>query len=79
MIYCCCCNSQYQSITVYSIRPLNVDVVVVAIDVTMPLHERLAVADDDEDALYGILVALMLLLPDAVRDTFPADVLQQNG
>ena len=51
----------------------------VAIDVTMPLHERLAVADDDEDALYGILVALMLLLPDAVRDTFPADVLRQNG
>ena len=37
----------------------------------MPLNERLADADDDEAALYGILVALMLLLPDAVRDTFP--------
>ena len=45
----------------------------------MPLHERLADADDDEDALYGILVALMMLLPDAVRNTQPADVLRQNG
>ena len=45
----------------------------------MPLNERLADADDDEAALYGILVALMLLLPDAVRDTLPADVLRNNG
>ena len=45
----------------------------------MPLNQRLVDADDDEDALYGILVALMLLLPDAVRDTSPADVLRSNG
>ena len=45
----------------------------------MPLNERLADADDDEAALYGILVALMLLLPDAVSSTLPADVLRNNG
>jgi hypothetical protein len=45
----------------------------------MPLNQRLVDADDNEDALYGILVALMLLLPDAVRDTSPADVLRSNG
>ena len=43
----------------------------VVTNATMPLNERLADADDDEAALYGILVALMLLLPDAVRDTNP--------
>ena len=41
----------------------------VVTNATMPLNQRLVDADDDEDALYGILVALMLLLPDAVRDT----------
>ena len=51
----------------------------VVTNATMPLNQRLVDADDDEDALYGILVALMLLLPDAVRDTSPADVLQSNG
>ena len=51
----------------------------VAVRTTMPLNQRLVDADDNEDALYGILVALMLLLPDAVRDTSPADVLQSNG
>ena len=45
----------------------------------MPLNQRLADADDDEDVLYGILVAIMLLLPDAVRNTLPADVLRNNG
>ena len=45
----------------------------------MPLNQRLADADDDEDALYGILVALMLLLSDAVRGTLPADVLRNHG
>ena len=51
----------------------------VAVRTTMPLNQRLVDADDNEDALYGILVALMLLLPDAVRDTSPADVLRSNG
>ena len=51
----------------------------VAKNATMPLNQRLVDADDDEDALYGILVALMLLLPDAMRDTSPADVLRSKG
>ena len=45
----------------------------------MPLNQRLADADDDEDVLHGILVSLMLLLPDAVRNTLPADVLRNHG
>ena len=51
----------------------------VVTNATMPLNQRLVDADDDEDAMYGILVALMLLLPDAVRDTLPADMLRNNG
>ena len=51
----------------------------VVTNATMPLNQRLVDADDDQDALYGILVTLMLLLPDAVRDTSCADVLQSNG
>ena len=45
----------------------------------MPLNRRLVDADDDVDVLYGVLAALMLLLPEAVRDTLPADLLRNNG
>ena len=45
----------------------------------MPLNKRLIDCDDDEDQLYGVLAALMLTLPAAVRDTKPADVLRANG
>ena len=45
----------------------------------MPLNRRLVDADDDVDVLYGVLAALMLLLPEAVRDTLPADLLRSNG
>ena len=45
----------------------------------MPLNKRLVECDDDEDQLYGVLAALMLTLPAAVRDTKPADVLRANG
>ena len=46
-----------------------------------PLDKRLrdAVTPDDEDAMYGILAALFLVLPAAVRATDPAVVLKQNG
>ena len=33
----------------------------VVTNATMPLNQRLVDADDDEDALYGILVVLVLL------------------
>ena len=45
----------------------------------MALDRRWADADDTEDALYGILTALMLVLPDPVVATNPADVLRANG
>jgi hypothetical protein len=45
----------------------------------MPLNRSLVDADDSVDVLYGVLCALMLALPEAVRETFPADVLQNNG
>ena len=44
----------------------------------MPLNRRLVDADDDVDVLYGALAALMLLLPEAVRDTLLADLLRSN-
>ena len=45
----------------------------------MPLNRRLVDADDDVDVLYGVLAALMPLLPEAVRDTLRADLLRSNG
>ena len=45
----------------------------------MPLNRSLVDANDSVDVLYGVLCALMLALPEAVRETFPADVLQNNG
>ena len=41
----------------------------------MPLNRSLVDADDSVD----VLCALMLALPEAVRETFSADVLQNNG
>ena len=34
----------------------------VVTNATMPLNQRLVDADDNEDALYGILVALMVVI-----------------
>ena len=45
----------------------------------MPLNRALVEADDSVDVLYGVLCALMLALPEAVRETLLADVLQNNG
>ena len=45
----------------------------------MPLNRAVVDADDSVDILYGVLSALMLSLPEAVRETFPADMLQNNG
>ena len=45
----------------------------------MSLNRSLADADDPVDVLHGVLCALMLALPRALRKTFPADVLQNNG
>ena len=45
----------------------------------MPLNRSLVDADDSVDVLYGVLCALMLALPEAVRETFPADALQNDG
>ena len=45
----------------------------------MPLNRSLVDADDSVDVLYGVLCALMPALPEAVRETFPADTLQHNG
>jgi hypothetical protein len=45
----------------------------------MPLNRSLVDADDSVDVPYGVLCALMLVLPEAVRETFLADVLQNNG
>ena len=36
----------------------------------MPLNHSLIDADDSVDVLYGVLCALMLALPETVRDTF---------
>ena len=45
----------------------------------MPLNRSLVDADDSVDVLYGVLCALVMVLPEAVRETLPADVLQNNG
>ena len=47
----------------------------------MGLVSRLREAEDpgDEDAVYGILAALFLALPAAVRKTDPASLLRANG
>ena len=45
----------------------------------MLLIRSLVDADDSLDVLYGVLSALMLVLPEAVRDTVPANVLRNNG
>ena len=45
----------------------------------MPLNRSLVDSDDSVDVLYGVLSALMLVLPEAVRETLPADLLQANG
>ena len=45
----------------------------------MPLNRSLVDADDSVVVLYGVLCALMLALPEAVRQMFLADVLQING
>ena len=45
----------------------------------MPLNCSLVDADDSVDVLYGVLCALMMVLPEAVRETLPANVLQNNG
>ena len=45
----------------------------------MPLNRALVDADDSVDVLYGVLSALMMALPEAVRETHPADLLQTNG
>ena len=45
----------------------------------MPLNRSLVDADDSVDVLHGVLCALMMVLPEAVRETLPADVLQNNG
>ena len=37
----------------------------------MLLNRSLVDADDSVDVLYGVLCALMLALPEAVRETFP--------
>ena len=46
-----------------------------------PLDERLLQAErpDDEAAVYGILAAMILVLPVAVREKDPALVLKENG
>ena len=41
----------------------------------MPLNRALVDADDSVD----VLSALMVALPEAVRETHPADLLQTNG
>ena len=49
----------------------------------MPLDRSLVDADDSVDVLYGVLSTLMMALPEAVRETLPADhaadLLQSNG
>ena len=45
----------------------------------MPLNRAFVDADDSVDILYGVLNALMLTLPEAVRETLPANLLQTNG
>ena len=45
----------------------------------MPLNRALVDGDDSVDVLYGVLGALMMALPEAVRETHPADLLQTNG
>ena len=45
----------------------------------MPLNRALVDADDSVDVLYGVLSALMMALPEAVRETHPAELLQANG
>ena len=42
----------------------------------MPLNRALVGADDSVDVLYGVPSALMMALPEAVRETHPADLLQ---
>ena len=42
----------------------------------MPLNRRLVDADYDVGVLHAALAAPMLPLPEAVRDTLPADLLR---